>query len=161
MAHANAELLKKFYNAFANLDAETMASCYHENVEFKDPAFLLHGKIEVVGMWTMLCSTVKEKGRDVWQLQFSGVSADDVTGAAHWEPHYRFSATGRLVHNIIDSKFTFKDSLIVSQLEHFNFWRWTRQALGLPGLLLGWTPFLKNKVRTQAAKNLAAFMTRS
>ena len=44
MPHANAELLNKFYTAFANLDAETMASCYHENAEFDDPAFSLRGK---------------------------------------------------------------------------------------------------------------------
>lgn len=38
--------------------------------------------------------------------------------------------------------------------DHLDFWRWSRQALGTPGLLLGWTPFLKAKVRTQAGANL-------
>jgi hypothetical protein len=160
MAHANAELLKKFYSAFANLDAETMASCYHENVEFQDPAFSLIGKKEVVVMWTMLCTTVKEKGREVWKLDFSDLIADDMTGKAHWEPHYRFSATGRMVHNIIDARFIFKDGLIISHHDHFSFWRWSRKALGPVGLVLGWTPFLKNKVRSQAAANLAAFMAK-
>jgi hypothetical protein len=160
MAHANAELLKKFYSAFANLDAETMASCYHENAEFQDPAFSLHGKKEVAGMWIMLCTTVKEKGRDVWKLDFSDIAADDLNGEAHWEPYYRFSATGRIVHNVIDARFIFKDGLIISHHDYFSFWRWSRKALGPIGVVLGWTPFLKNKVRSQAAANLAAFMAR-
>ncbi|MGH8050758.1 MAG: nuclear transport factor 2 family protein [Arenimonas sp.] len=160
MSHANAELLEKFYNAFANLDAETMTSCYHENAEFEDPAFSLHGKKEVVGMWTMLCTTVKEKGRDVWQFEHSDITADDLQGKAHWEPRYRFSATGRMVHNIVDAKFRFKDGLIISHQDHFDFWRWSKQALGTPGVILGWSSFLKKKVRSQAAANLAAFMAK-
>jgi hypothetical protein len=160
MAHANAGLLNKFYNAFANLDSETMADCYHENAEFEDPAFSLHGKSEIVGMWAMLCSTVKEKGLDAWQFQFSEIDADDSNGKAHWEPHYRFSATGRMVHNIIDAEFRFKDGFIISHKDNFDFWHWSKQALGAPGMILGWSSFLKKKVRRQAAVNLAAFLAK-
>jgi len=160
MAHANAELLRKFYSAFAELDAQTMASCYHENAEFKDPVFSLQGKNAVVGMWTMLCTTVKGTGRDVWRFEFSGVEADENHGKVHWEPRYRFSATGRMVHNIIDAQFIFKDGLIISHHDYFSFWRWSRKALGPVGVLLGWTSFLKNKVRSQAAANLAAFIAK-
>ncbi|MDB5894551.1 MAG: snoaL-like protein, partial [Rhodoferax sp.] len=35
---------------------------------------------------------------------------------------------------------------------------WSRQALGAPGMLLGWTPMLRNKVRAQAAANLRKFL---
>lgn len=161
MSHANAELLEKFYSAFANLDAGTMASCYHEKVVFQDPVFNLHGKKEVVGMWSMLSSNVTDKGRDVWRLEFSGVSANVTHGQAHWEPRYRFSATGRMVHNIVDAEFTFKDGLIFSHHDHFDFWRWSKQALGPSGFLLGWSLLLKNKVRARAAGNLAAFMAKS
>lgn len=38
-------------------------------------------------------------------------------------------------------------------------WRWARQALGTKGLLLGWTPLLKNAVRAQARKGLKAFQS--
>jgi SnoaL-like domain len=160
MSHVNAELLQKFYSAFASLDTETMASCYHENAEFEDLAFSLRGKKEIIGMWSMLCTAVKEKGRDVWVLEFSGIAADDHRGIAHWEPHYRFSATGRMVHNIIDASFEFKDGLIIRHRDQFSFWRWSKQALGLPGYLLGWSSFLKKKVRAQAAANLAAFIAK-
>jgi len=158
MSQANTELLNKFYSAFAVLDAETMASCYHENAEFDDPAFSLRGKKEVVGMWTMLCTTVKEKSRADWKFEYSGVLANDDEGKADWEPRYRFSATGRMVHNIVHAQVQFKDGLIIKHHDHFNFWRWSRQALGVPGYILGWSSFLKKKVRAQAAANLAKFL---
>ena len=52
------------------------------------------------------------------------------------------------------------EGLIATQRDRFDFWAWSRQALGPPGLLLGWTPMLKTKVRAGAAKNLAAYMAR-
>jgi hypothetical protein len=44
--------------------------------------------------------------------------------------------------------------LIVEHVDRFNFWRWSRQALGLPGLVLGWTPVLRKKVGTTATERL-------
>ena len=49
------------------------------------------------------------------------------------------------------------DGLILTHRDRFDFWAWSRQALGTPGLLLGWSGFLRDKVRAQAAKNLAAY----
>lgn len=161
MAHPNEQLLQRFYTAFRDLDAATMAACYAEDAQFDDPAFSLRGRREIGGMWDMLCTAVKAKGRDVWRMEFSGLQADAAQGRAHWEPYYRFSATGRLVHNIIDAEFEFRDGLIVRHRDRFSFWRWSRQALGPVGLVLGWTPLLAAKVRAQAAKNLAAHLQRS
>lgn len=50
--------------------------------------------------------------------------------------------------------------LIARHRDRFDFWRWSRQALGLPGWLLGWTPFRRRKVRAQAAANLKRFLER-
>jgi len=33
------KLIETFYTSFANLDAETMISCYHDEITFEDPAF--------------------------------------------------------------------------------------------------------------------------
>ena len=157
--NTNAQTLTKFYTAFAALDADTMANCYAPDAVFDDPAFSLKGQREVAGMWRMLCAATRAKGRPDWHLEFSAIEADARTGRAHWEAHYRFSATGRLVHNIIDAQFTFApDGLITSHRDHFDFWRWSRQALGTAGLLLGWTPWLRAKVRAQAAANLRKFL---
>jgi hypothetical protein len=46
------------------------------------------------------------------------------------------------------------------QRDTYDFWSWSRQALGLPGLLLGWSGFLRTKVRAQAAAGLEQFLRR-
>ncbi len=157
MPHANAQSLTRFYAAFAALDAATMAACYAPQAKFRDEVFELDGRDEIASMWRMLCTAAQTKGRDVWSLEFSGVDADADRGRAHWEAHYHFSATGRLVHNRIESRFEFRDGLIVAQTDSFDFWAWSRQALGAPGWLLGWTPLLRKKVQAQAAVNLSIF----
>ncbi len=150
--------IETLYAAFARLDSDAMAACYAENARFDDAAFSLSGRREIGGMWRMLCEAVKAKGRDVWKLEVSAITDN----SAHWEPHYRFSATGRMVHNIIDAQFEFDGAgLIVRHRDSFDFWRWSRQALGAPGMLLGWTPFLRGKVRAQAGASLKAFLARS
>ena len=157
--HPNQTTLNNFYAAFARLDSNTMAACYARDAQFDDEAFSLRGHDQVSGMWHMLCDATKAKGLDVWKLSYSGIEADAKTGKAHWEADYRFSATGRMVHNVINGVFEFNEQgLITRHRDRFNFWNWTRQALGLPGVLLGWTPFLHNKVRKQAASNLKKYL---
>ncbi len=56
------KLVEKFYQAFAKLDAETMISCYHNDITFEDPAFgILKGE-KAKNMWRMLCESQKNKG---------------------------------------------------------------------------------------------------
>ncbi len=149
--------IETLYAAFARLDSEAMAACYAESARFDDAAFSLSGRREIGGMWRMLCEAVKAKGRDVWKLEVSAITDN----SAHWEPVYRFSATGRMVHNIIDARFEFDGAgLILRHTDSFDFWRWSRQALGAPGLLLGWTPFLRGKVRARAGASLKAYLAR-
>lgn len=158
----NAQTLSNFYAAFARLDADAMSQCYADEAVFDDEVFSLRGKREVMGMWRMLTAATKEKGRDVWRLESSGIEADGKTGKAHWDAYYRFSATGRMVHNSIAAEFTFNgQGLIATHRDSFDFWKWSRQALGAPGVLLGWTPLLRGKVKAQAAANLAKFMARN
>ena len=147
----NKTLIKTFYNAFQRKDHETMAQCYHPEAYFRDEAFELTGK-EIGSMWHMLC----ERGKDM-TLEFSVAEKDGVI-SAHWEPKYSFSQTGNFVHNIIDAEFEFRDGKIIKHVDSFNFWSWSRQALGAPGLLLGWTPFLRNKVSQMAMDNLKKFI---
>jgi hypothetical protein len=37
-------------------------------------------------------------------------------------------------------------------------WAWTRQALGLSGVLLGWTPMVQGKVRGEANAGLDKYL---
>ena len=149
--NANAELITRFYEAFSRRDWAAMAACYHPEVHFSDEAFDLRGA-DAGNMWRMLCTS----GRDL-KLEFSAISADATRGKAHWDARYTFSATGRKVLNRIDASFEFRDGLIVRHIDRFDFWRWSRQALGMPGLPLGWSGFLQKKVRANAATGLAAY----
>jgi hypothetical protein len=144
-------LIEYFYSAFQQKDYQTMAACYHPEAYFRDEAFELTGA-EIGSMWHMLCS----RGKDM-TLEFS-VNEQAGNISAHWEPKYSFSQTGRYVHNIVDAEFEFKDGLIIKHIDRFDFWRWSRQALGAPGFLLGWTPLLRNKVSGMAMSNLRKFM---
>jgi ketosteroid isomerase-like protein len=152
-AHPNAVLLERFYAAFARRDAPVMAACYARDARFTDPVFDLEG--DAVGaMWSMLC----ERGRDL-RVEWRDIRADDATGGAHWEPRYTFSGTGRPVHNIIDSTFTFKAGLIETHVDTFDLWRWSRMALGAKGVLLGWSPYVRKAIQAQAQRGLHAWMS--
>ena len=151
--HNHEELIERLYTGLKNLDAKMMASCYHEEATFEDPVFTLHSKKEVEGMWTMLCSRAMK-----FELTFDAVKANDQSGSAYIEAKYLFSATGRRVHNKIHANFRFQEGLIIEHKDTFDFWRWSRYALGLPGYLLGWTSFLQNKVQREARKSLDRFM---
>ncbi len=152
MSHANTELITRFYQAFQQLDAETMASCYTEDVRFSDPVFTdLRGR-EAGDMWRMLCTRAKD-----FSLTFDGVAADEHSGKARWVATYVFSQTGNTVVNHIEASFVFRDGKIVEHRDSFDLWRWARQALGMKGVLLGWAPPVQNAIRKQAAKGLAAY----
>lgn len=130
-----------------------MQSCYAENAVFSDEVFTDLNAAEVRAMWEMFCL----KGKDM-QVSFSDAVTDGETGSAHWIAHYTFSKTGKKVVNRIKAHFTFADGKIVKHTDHFNFYHWARQALGLTGTLLGWTSFLKEKVKKEAMKNLKKYM---
>ena len=145
----NESTIRRFYDAFAKRDGETMAACYADDAAFSDPVFPELKGDEVGSMWKMLC----ERGKDL-EITYSDVEVDGDSGRARWEAHYTFSGTGRHVHNRIQASFRFRDGKIVEHTDDFDFWSWTRMALGLPGVLLGWSPMIRNKVRATAAKSL-------
>lgn len=152
MSDANSALITRFYEAFQRLDADAMIACYSDDILFSDPAFgTLRGK-DAGDMWRMLTTRAKD-----FSLTFDGVKADDRSGAAHWVATYLFSQTGRIVINDIQARFVFRDGRICEHHDSFDLWRWSRQALGVKGVLLGWTPLVQGKVRHQALKGLRAF----
>ncbi|MEN9864677.1 MAG: hypothetical protein RL748_267 [Pseudomonadota bacterium] len=154
--HPNAALIESFYRAFQRKDAEAMAACYDANVRFSDPVFTnLEGR-SAGDMWRMLLSRSKDL-----HLVFDGVEADDKQGKAHWVATYTFGPSGRKVVNDISARFTFKDGKIVLHQDHFDLWKWSRQALGIMGLLLGWTPLVRGSIRKQAAKGLELYQTQN
>lgn len=150
----NKDLITSFYEAFAIKDFKTMGSLYHKDVHFEDEIFKLDGK-EVSAMWHMLIN----RGKNDLQIEFSNVIEKENIVTAHWEAKYPFSVTKRPVHNRIDAQFKFKDGKIIEHIDSFDFWNWTKQALGFTGYLLGWSPYIKNKVVTQANNTLKSFIS--
>src|SRR5882762_11640860 len=136
--NANEKLIKRFYSAFQQKDFLVMQLCYHPEATFNDPVFRNLNSKEVKFMWQMLLTSSKDL-----RIEFNTIHANDQSGSAHWDAWYSFSRTGRQVHNIIIATFEFRDGLIYRHHDHFGFWRWSRQALGTSGTLLGWTPVVK------------------
>jgi hypothetical protein len=148
--HPHAAVITRFYTAFQRRDSAGMAACYHPQIHFSDPVFPdLRGR-DVALMWEMLC----RRGKDL-TIHFNSVQADDQAGTAEWEASYTFSATGRLVHNRISAEFAFHEGTIIRHIDRFSFWRWSRQALGPVGGLLGWSGLVRDRVRKQAKAALA------
>ncbi len=146
----NAQVIERFYGGFAAGDGASMASCYHADVHFYDPVFQDLNGPEVMKMWRTLLTR-----SDDLQIKLGDHSADVTSGTAHWTADYTFASTGRPVTNEIDAVFKFQDGLIIEHVDSFDFWRWSRMALGTPGVLLGWSPLLKSKVRKQSAELLS------
>jgi len=152
----NQHLIEEFYAGFADGSAKTMASCYHKDIQFQDPAF---GKLEgqdVLDMWEMLI----EKSKGNLKIVFSDVKADALSGSARWVATYNFSKTNRTVVNVIQASFVFKDGLIIKHTDEFDIWKWSKQALGLPGYLLGWTSFMQQKIQKTALHSLRSYQSR-
>jgi ketosteroid isomerase-like protein len=149
------DLIRQFYTAFQRRDYSAMQSFYHADAVFSDPVFPKLSSKEVKGMWEMLLTSAKDL-----KVEFNEVHADQYTGRCNWDAWYTFSKTGRPVHNVIKAQFEFRDNLIYRHTDNFDLWKWSRQALGLSGMLLGWSPIVRNKVRTMAGKNLSNFLSR-
>ena len=129
-----------------------MGNCYHPDAKFKDPVYELEGK-HIHAMWHMLL----ERGKE-FSLVYSEVEVFDNVASANWEASYKFNVTNLPVVNPVSSSFIFEDGLIINHHDSFDLYEWQKQALGFPGIMLGWTPFLKNKLRKYAANALNAFI---
>lgn len=147
-------LIKEFYTAFQAGDAEAMVACYHDDIVFEDPAFGRLEGDEAKAMWRMLLS------RDAaLQIEFSNVRANDERGSANWRATYFFGPKKRKVVNEISASFEFKDGKIYRHTDRFDLWKWSRQALGAPGVLLGWSGFFRGKLRGTTRKALDEYMS--
>lgn len=145
MSDKNIQLITTFYQAFKDGDAEKMVACYHNDIVFEDPAFgVLHGE-RAMEMWRMLL----HRAKGTLKISYFDVHSDNLNGKASWKAEYIFSKTNRKIVNHIQASFEFKDGKLSKHTDSFDLWKWSHQALGLKGLLLGWTPFMKKQIRKQ------------
>ena len=141
--HANEQLIKKFYKAFGELDAAGMNACYSDEIVFFDPVFeLLHGD-QARAMWQMLCANAQE-----FSLSYGNIrDLEDDYYTCDWVASYHFSKTGRLVINKVKAHMKIKEGRIVEHSDAFSLHKWSRQALGFSGWLLGWNSFFQRKIK--------------
>jgi limonene-1,2-epoxide hydrolase len=148
------QIITKFYKAFDRLDPEGMAALYDEQIIFSDPAFGKLSGIHAGNMWRMLCKS--QKGKD-FRIEASNIHEENGKVMARWDAYYTFSQTGRKVHNIIYATFEFSGNKIIRHQDHFNLYRWSIQALGFQGLLIGWSGFFKKKLQSKTRGLLSKF----
>ncbi len=131
-----------------------MTDSYHSEAVFNDPVFQNLQGSEIGQMWTMLCLQSSSL-----EIAFENIQAEEESGQADWSAIYTFGKAKRKVHNKIHAEFTFKDGKILKHTDHFNFWKWSRMALGPLGLFMGWNAVVKVNIRKQAKTNLTKFIT--
>jgi ketosteroid isomerase-like protein len=146
----NTQLLERFYEAFDRHDGDAMAACYAPTARFNDPVFGDLAGDEAGAMWRMLTGRAADLRVELREHQ-----ADESSGSAHWIAHYTFTQTGKPVVNDIRATFQFKDGLIADHRDEFDFTKWARQAIGLPGLL----PPVRSAVRKKARAGLDEYMS--
>lgn len=144
----------KFYSSFAAKDIEGMLSCYHNEIEFEDPAFGKLHREKAAAMWRMLLDNPDSN----LKISYSDIEAEGNLGSAKWTATYNFGKQRRKVYNVIKSKFEFTDGKIIRHHDNFNLHKWATQALGLQGLMLGWTGYFKHKMNERTAKILEAYI---
>ena len=149
-------VVQEFYQAFTRKDGDAMAHCYSSDIQFSDPVFPNLKGQDAKDMWRMLC----QRSKDL-QIEFEVLEDKADRAVVIWDAYYTFVKTGRKVHNHIRAELSLRNGKIWQHRDQFSFWRWSRQALGPSGLLLGFTPVVKNKVREEAAKTLAAWQKNS
>jgi ketosteroid isomerase-like protein len=147
------ELIERFYGAFARHDGAAMAGCYTPDVVFSDPVFGTLRGPQAGAMWRMLTGRAKDLHVELLER-----AAGSDHGSARWRATYTYTQTGRPVVNDVRATFRFADGRIAEHADAFSFHAWARQALGTPGLLLGWTPVLRATVRRRARQALDDYM---
>jgi len=148
------ELITHFYTSFAAADAKTMAACYHPEIEFSDPAFGTLKGAKAGMMWNMLLAQSKEPIK----IKFKNIRQNGDKVSAEWTAEYTFSPTQRKVFNRISAHFEFQDGLIIRHTDHFNLWKWSQQAFGLQGFLIGWVPYFKSALQKKTNKMLSKYI---
>jgi ketosteroid isomerase-like protein len=155
--HPNTALLAQLFAAEDRHQHLEMAFCYHPDASFKDIAFELDGIQRIHAMWHMICET------DI-RVTLEGVEADDRNGLANIVCTYTFGADrasgkkGRLVRNVIESRFSFEEGKIMQHHDFCDAKAWARAALGGPlGFIAGRLGFVRSLT---ANAKLDAFVAR-
>ena len=152
--NSNTQLIENFYTGFQQLNADKMNSCYNDDIVFFDPIFgLLRGQ-EVKSMWEMLC-----KNAINFSLTYSNIiELDEEYYTCDWVATYTLSMSGKTIVNKIKANMRFENGKIAEHSDAFSVHNWSKQALGMPGVLFGWNSLFQNKIKNKAKQKLLDFI---
>ena len=148
------QLINNFYSSFQKLDSAGMTACYSDDIVFFDPAFGLLKGAEAKAMWEMLCKNARDFSLTYGNIQH----LDEEYSTCDWVATYTFSKTGRKIVNRIKANMRFAEGKIIEHSDAFSLHKWSSQALGFSGWLLGWNSFFQRKIKNQAKRNLLRFI---
>jgi len=152
----NTQLITHFYQSFAAKDSDGMLACYAPDVVFTDPAFgRLEGK-DAHDMWRMLLS----RGGEGMEIAFGEVRSEGDRATTDWMARYSYGPRRRMVVNEIHAKFRIENGKIIEHTDSFSLWRWSRQALGFNGLLMGWSAYFKARMQETTSAMLNDYQAR-
>ena len=155
MTNIQEDVAQQFYTAFAKKDYLELARFYHNDLSFTDPAFGTLSRSETLAMWEMLFTSA-----DDLDINFKLLTSGDNFVVVEWRANYSFGSKKRFVKNIIKAKLLIEDDLIIRHIDSFNLYRWSRQAMGIAGWLIGWTGFFRRKLQKQTRSRLASFISK-
>lgn len=156
MSNPVEQVANNFYSAFQQKNANGMIECYHQDLQFEDPAFGKLSYAQTCSMWKMLCESAKDLS-----IEYSILKSEDNYVEVRWIAEYSFSKTGKFVHNEIIAQLMFRDGKIIQHTDNFDLFKWAKQAMGLQGWLIGSTPFFRKKLQQQTNYQLAKYMQKN
>jgi SnoaL-like domain len=155
-------VVTRFFDAFAQSDWQTMARCYHDKASFSDPIYPDLREERIVYMWHQLLGGAQQSGAkskpkktlglEQLKLEYRILFGDERKAQVGWTATYVVG--GRSVSNEVLSTLAIWDDKIVRHVDEYNFWRWSRQALGLTGLAFGAMPWYQRSVQRSAQSRL-------
>lgn len=154
MTHST--LIKTFYEGFVAGNAQQMTDCYHDTIVFSDPAFgtLKGGRAKA--MWHMLIA----RGKGAMKISYEITDVNETSGQVRWTARYPYGPKKRPVLNHVTANFKFADGKIIEHHDTFDLYQWSKQAMGLPGYLLGWSGFMRSKIQEKTNGLLDNYMAK-
>ena len=142
-SHPNTEVIRKLYAALGRKNGKATAACYAPDAHFKDIAFDLKSRDEIVAMCRLACS-----GNLTVDVKQDEISADDRVGHGRWIASYTFKLTRRPVVSDLRSEFTFREpGLIATHVDSMDPKEWASDAFPPPiDRLFGSSEWLQRKL---------------
>ncbi len=143
------EIAIKFYDAFSAANIDVLKQLYDKKLIFNDNIFVNLDYNETISMWSSLLV-----GNKNMSIKYEIKKYSEKYVEVEWIADYLFTSTNRNVKNIILAKMEIDQGKIINHTDNFDFYKWSQMAFGITGVLIGWTSFFKNKVRTEAYNKL-------